>query len=463
MLRRRHEIAISGFGQNEMYSAMITDLDQETLQSLKESLIRKEKKVLEDFFSEMTPRKFNPAQLVELGVMSKQAGFMDLAEKVLLHALASDEKHPAALYELAVIYRLSNRHHLAIANLLKAKAVVPTHFNIRLLLAHMLFAVGAHPEAVEICRGTTPNGPAEDEDLAVLREFGDYLREFPADRARYMVEEVHRRFRYLNAAQVAASIRSAIETRRPFSLVRLGDGEGIFAEIGAEDEAHYARLYANLRRGWHAGLYGAAFDPAATGYAAMVRTLMAVAGEADLVGVPYRSWVAHEYTISSIRGVPGLVNTHRHFLQHQDPAGPAICDQNIHTELHKQGLIEPILRMSRDIGVISCLSDLPERLKARFALDSVELFKIPGERYSQSLRSEEALSGVHFPFVYWNIVERLSRPHHGRVFLIAAGTLAKFYAAVIKRHGGIALDIGSLVDGWMRIASRPGYDSQLAL
>jgi hypothetical protein len=401
--------------------------------------------VVDDFFSEMTPRKFNPAQLVELGVMSKQAGFMDLAEKVLLHALASDEKHPAALYELAVIYRLSNRQHLAIASLLKAKAVAPTHFPTRLLLAHMLYAVGAHPEAVAICRGTKPSGPAEDEELAVLQDFGDYLREVPADRARYMVEEVHRRFRYLNPAQVAATIRSAIETRRPFSLVRLGDGEGIFARIGTEDEARYARLYANLRRGWHAGLYGEAFDPDATGYAAIVGTLMSVAGEADLVGVPYRSWVAHEYTISSIRGVPGLVNVHRHFLQHQDPSGPAICDQNIHTELHRQGLIEPILRMTR------------------FGLDSVELFKIPGERYSQALRSEDALSGIHFLFVYWDIVERLSRPQHGRVFLIAAGTLAKFYAAVIKRHGGIALDIGSLVDGWMRIASRPGYDSQLAL
>jgi hypothetical protein len=442
---------------------MITELDQKTLQSLKDSLIKRDRKELDRFFSEMTTQRFSPAQLVELGVLSKQAGFPDLAEKVFLHALAADEKHAATLYELAVLYRLSNRKHDAIASLLKAKAAAPAHFHTRLLLAHMLYAVGAHDEAVEVCSSTTPKGPAEAEDLAVLQEFGDYLREFPADRARYMVEEVHRRFRYLNPPQVAATIRSAIESRRPFALVRLGDGEGIFARIGVEDEARYARLYANLRRGWYAGLYGDGFDPAATGYAAIVETLMSVAGEADLVGVPYRSWVAHEYAISSIRGVPGLLNVHRHFLRHQHPSGPAICDQNIHTELHKQGLIEPILRMSRDIGLISCLSDLPERLKARFALDSVELFKIPGERYSKALRSEEALSGIHFPYVYWDIVQRLSRPHHGRVFLIAAGTLAKFYAAVIKRHGGIALDIGSLVDGWMRIASRPGYDTQLAL
>ena len=47
--------------------------------------------------------------------------------------------------------------------------------------------------------------------------------------------------------------------------------------------------------------------------------------------------------------------------------------------------------------------------------------------------------------------------------LIAAGTLAKFYAATVKAHGGIALDVGSLVDGWMKIASRPGYEGGIAM
>ena len=442
---------------------MADELGSERHALFQAALARKDRGEIEAFLADSAMLDIESGKWVELAVRSKEAGFSDIAEKMLLRALETDGKDPAGHYELAVIYRLSDRKHQAIAHLLRAMVIVPGHFQIRLLLAHMLYAVGAHPEAEEVCRGTRPNSPREDEELAVLREFGTYLREMPHGRARYLIDEVQRRFRYFDASQVAEAIRSAIQDRRPFSLVRLGDGEGAFAKIDQEDEARYAHLYGSHRREWCRLLYGVDFDPAFTGYAAVVDTLMTVAGEADIIGIPYRSWVEHEYAISSVRGVPCLMNIHRNFLRTQDPAGPIVCAQNIHTEFHRQGLIEPILRMTKDIGLISCFSDLPALLEARFALENVELFKIPGERYSQTLLSSEALAGVHFPFVFWDIVRRLSQPHNGRVFLIAAGTLAKFYAAVIKRNGGIALDIGSLVDGWMNIASRPGYDAKLSL
>ena len=442
---------------------VLDQLSSEHCASLQAILTKKDRSELERVLPNIMTLELSSARWVELAVNSKEAGFADIAERMLLRALDMDLRDPAAHYELAVIYRLSDRKHEAIAHLLKAKTIVPGHFPIRQLLAHMLYAIGAHTEAEEVLRDTAPASPQEDEDLTILREFGSYLREVPHGRARYLVEEVQRRFRYLDAVQVAATIQSAIEDRRPFSLVRLGDGEGAFATIDQEDEARYPRLYGSHRREWCRLLYGTDFDPAFTGYTAVVGTLMSVACEADIVGIPYQSWVDHEYAISSIRGVPCLMNIHRNFLRSQDPAGPIVCAQNIHTEFHRQNLIEPLLRMTKDIGLISCLPDLPMLLRSRFGLESVELFKIPGERYSQTLLSGEALAGEHFPFVYWEIVRRLSQPHNGRVFLIAAGTLAKFYAAVIKRHGGIALDIGSLVDGWMKIASRPGYDGRLAL
>ena len=442
---------------------MADELGPERHALFQDILVRRDRTGAEGFLEDITAPELPSATWVELAVSAKEAGFADIGEKMLLRALEIDPRDPAAHYELAVIYRLSDRKHQAIGHLLTARAIVPRHFPIRQLLAHMLYAIGAHPEAEEVIRSIAPGSAKEDEALAVLREFGTYLQEVPHGRARYLVEEVQRRFRYVAAAQVAAAIRSAIQDRRPFSLVRLGDGEGAFATIDQEDEARYARLYGSHRREWCRLLYGADFDPAFTGYTAVVGTLMAVACEADIVGIPYLSWVDHEYAISSVRGVPCLMNIHRNFLRSQDPAGPIVCAQNIHTEFHRQNLIEPLLRMTKDIGLISCLPDLPAMLRSRFGLDNVELFKIPGERYSQTLLSGEALAGEHFPFVYWEIVRRLSQPHNGRVFLIAAGTLAKFYAAVIKRHGGIALDIGSLVDGWMKIASRPGYDGRLAL
>lgn len=76
---------------------------------------------------------------------------------------------------------------------------------------------------------------------------------------------------------------------------------------------------------------------------------------------------------------------------------------------------------------------------------------------------EEATAGRHFPDVYEGVIARLSRPHAGRVFLVAGGILGKFYAHVIRRHGGIAVDVGSVADAWVRKPTRPGYDTLEAL
>jgi hypothetical protein len=269
----------------------------------------------------------------------------------------------------------------------------------------------------------------------------------------------------MSTEEVAAQINAAMDEKRGFSLIRMGDGEGAFTKVDAEDEARYANLYRWMRRDWEKALFGDSFDARGTGYASVVDTLLDVSLQQDIVGVPYANWVDHEYAISSARGIPCVLNVHRAYLAAaaRGQRRPFVCDQRIHIELHNRGFVEPILRRAGSVGVISCHSALPDKMKAAFGLHDVELFKIPGEKYTSGMRDQDQMSGEHFPFVFWDIVRRLSVPHDGRVFMIAAGTLAKFYADVIKRHGGIALDLGSLVDGWLNISSRPGYDASLAL
>jgi hypothetical protein len=299
----------------------------------------------------------------------------------------------------------------------------------------------------------------------VVRAFGDYVRENPRGRALLLVQQMRDEFYWMSTEQVAAEINKAMDEKRGFSLIRMGDGEGAFTKVDAADEARFAPLYDWMRKDWHRALFGAEFDAGRTGYAAVVDTLLEVSMQQDIVGVPYGAWVDHEYEIASVRGIPCVLNVHRAYLAaaKRGVRRPLVCDQRIHIELHNQGFVEPILRRAGSVGVISCHSQLPDKMKAAFGLDEVELFKIPGEKYTENLRSADQMSGEHFPYVYWDIVRRLSVPHNGRVFMIAAGTLAKFYADTIKRHGGIALDLGSLVDGWLNISSRPGYGAELAL
>ena len=401
-------------------------------------------------------------ELLVAGIETKEAGFPGAARQIFGELLRRDFGYPAGHYELAVVLRFKGEHQEAVHHAKHAVRFAPHEFRYRLLYAHLLHAVGAHPEAEAQLAQLQPDTPGEHEELAVMRDFGAYLQEHPRGRALQLVQQVRDTFYWMSTEEVAAQINAAMDEKRGFSLIRMGDGEGAFTKIGPADELKYARLYDWMRRDWGRALFGQDFDPKGTGYASLVDTLGDVSLRQDIIGVPYASWVDHEYEISSIRGVPCVLNVHRSYLTEPDRR-PFVCDQRIHIELHNRGFVEPILRRAGSVGVISCHSALPDKMKAAFGLEEVELFKIPGEKYTAGMRDHDQMSGEHFPFVFWDIVRRLSRPHNGRVFMIAAGTLAKFYADVIKRNGGIALDLGSLVDGWLNISSRPGYDSSMKL
>jgi hypothetical protein len=237
--------------------------------------------------------------------------------------------------------------------------------------------------------------------------------------------------------------------------------------VSPQDEARFSPLYAWMRDDWFRFQFGAAFDPYASGYEALTRQLMNHVLQADVLGVPYPGWVDHEYTIGSVRGVPCVLNVHRHLLGADPDPAPVLCDQIVHLHLHDSGRLEPLIRRAGRVTAVSCLPELPRAMQRRFGLKEADLVAVPREDTAPHLKSGQAVEGAHFPDVFWRVIRQLSEPPggswNGRLFVVAAGTLGKYYSVAIKRHGGIALDLGSLVDGWMKLPSRAGYGDQFAL
>jgi tetratricopeptide (TPR) repeat protein len=394
----------------------------------------------------------------------KEAGYPEVAADILERLLQAYPDDAAGHYELGVVFRYNGRPKRAADHFREARRCAPGDFNYGLNLAHMYFAMGAWQEAEEALAALPATSPQQEAQARVMRQFGLYLLNHSRGRAKYLIDEVKRRYGWMEPPDVADAIAAAVRERRGFALIRLGDGEGAFAEVDAVDEARYADLYGALRKEWTEFLFGPEFDPVLTGYESTRRALMPVVTEADVLGVPYPTWVDHEYNISSVRGVPCTLNVHRNLLANPPARAPKLCDQIVHIHLHNQNSIEPILRAARGITVVTCLTGLPDRLKQRFRLEDVDVLTVPAEYTAPHLSGRaDAVTGAHYPTVFWNVMEQLARPWDGRVFLVAAGTLGKYYAIQIKRHGGVALDLGSLVDGWMRLQSRAGYGESLAL
>jgi hypothetical protein len=63
---------------------------------------------------------------------------------------------------------------------------------------------------------------------------------------------------------------------------------------------------------------------------------------------------------------------------------------------------------------------------------------------------------AHWPIGYARIMARIETVGPGDLVLVGAGVLGKAYVAGAARRGAVAIDMGSVFDGWAGIISREG-------
>ncbi|MGQ9365932.1 glycosyltransferase [Azospirillum sp. A39] len=262
------------------------------------------------------------------------------------------------------------------------------------------------------------------------------------------------------AEAVVERILEAHAARRPFSLVRLGDGEGNFLP--------YPAAHADFADGDRAATQCVWWGEArATGPAAgaLSADLRAAVRNADVVGVPDLSRLCYGLPIPtaedpylSWHDYRGLLVILHHLLR-----GPGegelfapeqlITSCHIHADLSAWGLYERLFDRIRRVALVTCHPSLPDHLARRFGLSVSRVHAIPHEsKYGAVFGYGEG--EAHFPGVYERLMATLDVGEPGEVVLVAAGFLGKMYCDRIKRRGGIALDIGSIADHWCRFATR---------
>lgn len=400
---------------------------------------------------------------IDLGILLRDRGQPRHALVVFDRLNQAFPNWVAPSFEAAFLQRLAGEHALAARLLRQAQAYEPRNMRLLLFLIHMLYAAGEHEEAERAYhRGLLL---AEEPDLAALeemREFGLFLRDWPKARALALMHRNEECYAQATVKEVADAAFAAVATQRPFALIRLGDGEGSCVNLGPEDEARFAALHSRNRAELTAIWFGAQFPWNDGAFRRLARQLPRTALDADFIGLPYEGWIEHEYQIASLRGIPTLVNLHRAFALLDEPGKAArSCSQLMHVDLAQAGVLPQIMRAAGRVSVISCLPEVADVIRARLDLSDVAFYRIPGEQGSRAALGEAVVAGTHFPEAFTEIMARLEQPHGGRLFLVAGGVLGKFYAARIKQHGGIALDIGSVIDGWANKVTRPGVQAPL--
>lgn len=226
-----------------------------------------------------------------------------------------------------------------------------------------------------------------------------------------------------------------IRRRTPTAVIRFGEGEGRVLAADPQDPASI-RVAANKLKRQTGSRHG--LDDVLR-----IRSMVTRAFDrADIVGLrgscsfsdEHRMWVARIEAAFAERVAAG-----------RPPAVVTHCMLNNPLRDNLATLLEG----QTQISVISCRQIAPV-LSDRYGVADVATYQVPSQFIMRDVDGEyEArLHGVAFwPDHYFELRRRLIVRDPGEIFLVGAGILGKELCIRIAELGGIALDMGSCLDG----------------
>lgn len=235
---------------------------------------------------------------------------------------------------------------------------------------------------------------------------------------------------YVQAERIVALARAAQEAGRGFSAIRFNDGEGIF--YGYPDLFSQKELNQILNIWWG-------------------RTDQDPALLADL-----RRDLGHAVAGASVLGTPPPDKAQGKFLRTLSALAESglVAEQTLslarfHRDLAESEAFTAFMRAQKRVVLITC-RDVREKLAALYAIPEIEVMAIPEE----AAFARKSLERPHFPGRYLELRRELGEFPAGTVAIIGAGVCGKVYAEDIRRRGGIAFDLGSILDLWAGKATR---------
>jgi len=231
---------------------------------------------------------------------------------------------------------------------------------------------------------------------------------------------------------VVHALEAALAEGRGFSLIRLGDGEG--AMLAHADPA----MAEDLAFSWRIWFGDQAVTPEER--AEIAGDLERAIGGADILGLPRaRQWAMSPRYRAVFAPVVRLRADRR----------PMVGDAALHFYLQWSGALGRLLRAARRVSVIGC-RDVAPMLAAQGGI-SARQWLVRGEADFPGTVAEP-----HWPQGYRRVLAAMADVEPGELVLVGAGVLGKVYAEAARQRGGVAVDLGSVLDGWAGVMSRPG-------
>jgi hypothetical protein len=275
----------------------------------------------------------------------------------------------------------------------------------------------------------------------------------------------------LSSRDVGTMISDAVQNRKPFCFLRLGDGEGALLNFAGDTANDEDMGYLKTHFGPQATI-----DTMLAARSGLERSLLA----ADLIGLRDEIWLSDERCHGMKESDPDFVSLFREnfplrlsekhiigdygcrrvfrlfqWARTSYPAHVPACSQWVNYDLAQTGFFQKLIAGLPRINLIHCSPTLAARIATATNV-AVRSFAIPDKAVQQSQWVGHGIPAKpHYPDAFHRVCDALVGQCAGEVFLVGAGLAGKEYLRIIKENHGIALDLGALLDAWEGRATRP--------
>lgn len=225
-------------------------------------------------------------------------------------------------------------------------------------------------------------------------------------------------------------MKRTLDERQPASLVRFGDGEGMFLGEGEDNPPHRALIM----RVWFGDR-----QPSSSDTERLVTLTRTAFQNATFLGFHH---ITHRGTLFEYAR---RAAQHHGLFAHPE----RFISANAHIQMRDRNKL-PVLLKKRDfVGLIGG-RDVRAVLQRSYQIERIDQFLVPPEAKFSFANGYQR----HYPDRFEEIRRLIEVPYRGALFLVGAGLLGKIYCEWIRERGGIALDIGSIFDEWSGLVTR---------
>lgn len=250
-----------------------------------------------------------------------------------------------------------------------------------------------------------------------------------------------------------------VRAGRPLSLIRLGDGEGNTLFWAQRAAAYPALARLCMNRIWGL-MFGRQFVPTSVWDALGAQMEQAVR-HATHLGMPtpqqFATAAARYADLREpdfdLRGQTGILAVWDWLALHPGvAASPDTVVVNWHVHKSLLSFYGDLVRAAGNVSVVTCYPELLPVLQRECEVSDGEAWLIP----PQAVNIKSTPAARHYPAAFEQIVADIGRrDRRGQLVFVGAGLPGKAYCEAVRKAGGMAIDVGSLMDVWMGLGVRP--------